>query len=58
MAHGGRRIGRVVLRTHQQGEAVDLGIDLGGGRHLLLGLAAHLCQRHPAAGYASLLRVA
>jgi hypothetical protein len=53
MAHGWRRIGRVVLRAHQQGEAVDLGIYLGGGGYFLLGFIAYLCQRFPAPGYLS-----
>ena len=46
------------LCAHQQGEAVDLGIDLGSGRHFLLGLTAYLCQRHPASRYVGLLRIA
>jgi hypothetical protein len=58
MAHGWRRIGRVVLRAHQQGEAVDLGIYLGGGGYFLLGFIAYLCQRFPAPGYAIFLRIA
>ena len=58
MAHGRRRIGRVVLRADQQGEAVDMGIYLGCGRHFLLGFIAYLCQRHPATRYAILLRIA
>jgi hypothetical protein len=58
MAHGRRRIGRVVLRANQQGEAVDMGIYLGCGRHLLMGLIAYLCERGLATRYAILLRIA
>lgn len=58
MAHGWGRIGRIVLRSHQQSEALDLGNHLGSCRHLLLDLAAYLRQRHSAARYASVLQFA